>query len=226
MTFGERVIDFYHALTPPKPLANGVEYLNPYAAASVQEAVVLFYKKFFNDTDKRVFLIGINPGRFGAGATGIPFTDSESLRMCGIPNDIPETRELSAEFIHRLIEAYGGPNLFYSHFFPTNICPLGFIKDGVNFNYYDNTACMQILEPYIHETFKKQKCFGAQRVAIVLGKGKNYAAISKMNKTHQWFDELLPVEHPRFIIQYRRNREDQYRRQYLEALSSALQSGR
>lgn len=221
MTFGKRVINFYRTLTPPETLPHGVQYLNPYTATSVWDAVSLFYKKFFNDTDKRVFLIGINPGRFGAGATGLPFTDSESLRLYGIPNDIPETREPSAEFMRRLIEAYGGPTLFYQHFFPTNICPLGFIKDGVNFNYYDSVAYMQTLEPYIQKTFEKQKRFGAKQVAVVIGKGKNYTAVSKMNATYKWFDELLALEHPRFIMQYRRKQETRYRREYLKTLSDA-----
>jgi len=33
-----------------------------------------FYKKYYNDNNPRFLILGINPGRFGAGVTGIPFT--------------------------------------------------------------------------------------------------------------------------------------------------------
>ncbi len=209
-TFADCVINFYKTIKPPKKLPSGVCVLNPYTDTAVSDTVTAFYKKYFNDTNKRIFLIGINPGRLGAGATGIAFTDTNALRQCGIPNTIPETQELSAEFVYRVIEEYGGPKKFYKHFFITSICPFGFKKDGVNFNYYDDTAFMKSITPYIRKTFEIQLSFGAEHTAVVLGKGKNYNAIRKMNDTFNWFEEVLPLEHPRFIMQYRRKSADEY----------------
>jgi hypothetical protein len=39
-----------------------------------------FYQKYYADNKKRSLIIGINPGRFGAGVTGIPFTDPIRLK--------------------------------------------------------------------------------------------------------------------------------------------------
>ncbi len=38
-----------------------------------------FYKKYYDDHRMRRLILGINPGRFGAGVTGIPFTDTKRL---------------------------------------------------------------------------------------------------------------------------------------------------
>ncbi len=53
----------------------GVEVLNPYLDDEVMKLCKIFYDKYYNDDRGRVFIVGINPGRFGAGITGIPFTD-------------------------------------------------------------------------------------------------------------------------------------------------------
>ncbi len=43
-----------------------------------------FYYKYYNDSNKRKFIIGINPSRHGAGVTGVPFTDTKRLdNVCG-----------------------------------------------------------------------------------------------------------------------------------------------
>jgi hypothetical protein len=70
--------------------------LYPYRDPAVMAATTAFYEKFFDDARKRVFIIGINPGRFGAGTTGVPFTDPVSLERVGITNPFPNRRELSA----------------------------------------------------------------------------------------------------------------------------------
>ena len=129
-TFGEQVIDFYTDLSMPSGLSEDVSVMNPYAGGAVMKAVSVFYKKYFDDTDERVYIIGINPGRLGAGVTGIAFTDTKALEYCGIKNEVTETKELSAEFVYRVIEHYGGPEKFYKQFFIASICPVGFTKNG------------------------------------------------------------------------------------------------
>ena len=220
-SFGGRVIHFYRTVAPPA-CPDGVEALNPYTDAAVRRAVSAFYTKYFADTGKRVFLIGINPGRFGAGVTGIPFTDTDALRSCGIPHAVPETRELSAEFVYDMLREYGGARKFYRHFFLTSVCPFGFVRDGVNCNYYDDPAFMKTVLPYIRETFESQLRFGALPTAVVLGKGKNFSAIKKMNDAYGWFEEVVPLEHPRFIMQYRRRTAGEYRALYCRTLTDIL----
>ena len=83
-TFGEQVTAFYKSLKPPTSLPAGVQILNPYRDSAVRDAVAVFNKKYFKTAKKRIFLIGTNPGKLGAGVTGIAFTDTEALRTYNI----------------------------------------------------------------------------------------------------------------------------------------------
>ena len=88
-----------------------------------------FYTKYYSDNNKRILLLGINPGRFGGGVTGIPFTDPVRLeKVCGIKNDFQKKQELSSVFIYEMIEAYGGAEKFYKQFYISAVSPLGFVK--------------------------------------------------------------------------------------------------
>lgn len=221
-TFGPRVVDFYQRLEPPQLKGLEVDALFPYRDPSVREATNAFYRKFFDDRAPRVFLIGINPGRFGGGTTGIPFTDPVSLEtQCGIPNRFPKRRELSAEFIEALINRWGGAERFYERFFITAASPVGFTKRGRNYNYYDDPALLAAVRPFIVKSLRAQLGFGARRdVAVVLGTGRNFDFLRRLNDEQRFFDKLLVVEHPRFIMQYRRRRVDEY----LDKYSALLQS--
>jgi hypothetical protein len=223
-TFAERVIDFYRRLRPPRLGDIGVDCLFPYRDPDVRACVETFYRKFFSDNRRRVFLIGINPGRFGAGTTAVPFTDPVTLeRQCAIPNQFVKRRELSAEFIEQVVHRFGGPATFYRHFFITAASPVGFTRDGLNYNYYDDRTLQDALRPYMIRKMREQLQFGARRdVAVVLGTGKNYAVLSKLNAEQKFFDRLLVVDHPRFIMQYRRKRVGEYLDTYEATLRSCL----
>jgi len=222
-TFGSRVTDFYQQLEPPRLRGLRVDVLFPYRDPAVMDATTAFYRKFFDDSSPRVFLIGINPGRFGAGTTGIPFTDPVSLeKQCGIPNQFPRRRELSAEFFEKLIERWGGPREFYRTFYFTAASPIGFTKDGRNYNYYDTPKLLAALRPFIVKTLRAQLDFGARRdVAIVLGTGRNFEFLSRLNAEQHYFEKLLVVEHPRFIMQYKRPHVGDYLSKYEVLLRSA-----
>src|ERR1700754_3890623 len=118
MLFDEKIIRFYGSLKPPK-LPAEVEILFPQKSKEVMEVVKIFYSKFFKDDHPRHLILGINPGRFGAGITGVNFTAPRQLKeFCGIDHTFKaEQSELSAEFIYEMINAYGGPEKFYSNFF-------------------------------------------------------------------------------------------------------------
>ena len=193
--------------------------MHPYRDPRVRGYVESFFRAFYADTAPRIFVFGINPGRFGGGRTGIMFTDPVALEVCcGIPNDLEKRREISSEFIYDFIGECGGVKDFYGQFFLTAVSPLGFVREGLNFNYYDDPRLLKRLKPYIVRTMQQQLAFGARReAAIVLGAGENYRFLAVLNDKYQFFDRLLALDHPRFIMQYRRKRLAEYRRKYVEA---------
>lgn len=222
-----QILDFYRHLQLSKDdLPEAVGVLNPYRedAGEVWRLLKLFYKKFYNDTQPRGLILGINPGRMGAGLTGIPFTDAPALKNhCEIDTTM-ETREVSAEFVYRVIEAYGGPAEFFKDWFIGAVSPLGFIrqkteKRWVNYNYYDSKALEEQVRPFIDEQMLKQKNICEQsETAVVLGSGKNYQYMQKRNTSEHWFADLIPLEHPRYIMQYRRKKLDEYVKKFVDTL--------
>jgi hypothetical protein len=222
MTYGQKIIRFLTALTPDFPLPAGIGLMNPYEQEDVRKVVSAFYTKYYPDDAPRTFLLGINPGRFGAGITGISFTDPIRLeKVCGIPNPFEKKQEISSVFIYDMIQAYGGPVQFYSKFYITAVCPLGFVKEGKNINYYDVKELQEAVIPFIIRTLRDQLAFGAnRRKAFCVGEGKNYKFLLKLNKEHHFFDEILPLPHPRFVMQYRYKKRDEYVKKYIGALNS------
>jgi hypothetical protein len=224
-TFGERVIRFFDTLEKPKNLPSDIEIVYPYKENNVKQVVNNFYNTFFKDHKKRVFVMGINPGRFGSGVTGIPFTDPLTLeRQCGINNLFNKKRELSSEFIYKLIDVYGGPKKFYADFFLSAVSPLGLIRAGKNYNYYDDPNTYKKLQPFIIEILEKQKEFGAKATVILFGSGKNQKFFSDLNNEHNFFNTVLTLEHPRYIMQYKRKNIDTYLDKYIDVFSQALKS--
>lgn len=206
MNFSDRVIKYYSKLNIENSLPSGVGVLNPYTNADVMSVCKQFYDNYYNDTDGRILILGINPGRFGAGITGIPFTDPITLENeCGINNNFDKRSELSSVFIYRLISAMGGPVHFYKHFYIGSVSPLGFVKDGKNYNYYDSKELQVALKPFIVSNLIKQIGLGINsRKCYCLGQGKNYEYLKMMNLEMKLFDEIIPLPHPRWVMQYRR----------------------
>ena len=219
-SFAGKVIDFYSTLDLKLPKELHIDILNPYQNTAVLNCVNEFFKKYFNDQRKRIYLLGINPGRFGGGITGISFTDPVALReICGIENDLGKKRELSSEFIYRVIDGLGGPEKFYHNFFLSAVCPLGFIKGAVNYNYYDDKRLQEAVLPFIQKTFLEQIKIGAQPdILICIGTGKNKKFIEQLNGESKFFKKIISLEHPRFIMQYRRKRLMEYIDLYIQTL--------
>lgn len=219
-TWAEHLYDYYTSLEPLKILPNNVEWLYPQKDAEVMEIVQRFLQKYFNDTGKRRLLLGINPGRFGAGITGVNFTAAKQLaEQCGIEHPFGKGSELSAEFIYAMINAYGGVREFYSNFFIGSVCPLGFIKDGKNINYYDDKELQKAVEPFVIASIEKQMSWPVDRnLCICLGGEKNFKYLSALNNRYHWFKEIIPLPHPRFIMQYRRKQIQPFIQLYLDVL--------
>ena len=64
MTFADQVLDFHRRLKADWSLPEGFDLLFPYAHEDTWEAMTAFYQKYYADEKPRVFLFGINPGRF------------------------------------------------------------------------------------------------------------------------------------------------------------------
>lgn len=174
-TFAQQMMDFYASLQPPT-LPNGVEALLPFKEAGVQKIMQSFYSKYFDDNNERILLFGINPGRLGAGKTGIGFTDPIRLKeVCGISHSLDLLPEPSSVFIYDMIKAFGGPEKFYRRFHFTSVSPIGYVSKGVNVNYYDTPELRKATEDFICQTIEKQISMHVSReVAFCIGKGQNF----------------------------------------------------
>lgn len=233
-TFADKAIAYYQSLTAPTSLPPGVGVMNPYEQPAVRGIVEQFYGRFYADTQPRVFVLGINPGRFGAGVTGISFTTPQNLhRYCGIDNDLLDTGpahrpELSSRFIYQVVEAFGGATTFYGRFFLTSLFPLALTKENpgggaVNYNFYDDKQTTATLWPAITETVRTQISFGAdRRVAVCLGR-KNETYLQRLNEQQGFFDRIVTLDHPRYILQYKSKALPTYLDQYISTLYDCLE---
>ena len=217
MVLSHQILKFLSHLQLTIQLPKGVDVMNPYLDPAAWKLCEQFYNKYYSDDAPRVLVLGINPGRFGGGITGIPFTDPLTLeKECGIQNTLKKKTELSAEFIYRMIGDYGGPDQFYRRFYISALSPLGFTQEGKNLNYYDNKELEKRVTPFIIESIRIQLDFGIGRdTCFCLGEGENFKFLSKLNSIHHFFERIIPLAHPRFIMQYRRKKIDQYVADYL-----------
>jgi len=216
-SFGARLFRFYRRLKSPDVPA-GIDVMNPYTDVRISRYVHKFLTRYFDDDEPRVLVFGINPGRFGAGITGITFTDPVALAdLCGITNDLPRRHELSSIFIYEFIERFGGVRAFYRQFFLTAASPLGFTRDGRNLNYYDDPSLARAVTPFVTRSIERQIALGGRRDhAIVLGRGANMRVMSRLNAEHGFFREIHALDHPRPIMQYRRKQLEHYLRRYVD----------
>lgn len=226
-SFCEKAIEFYSDLSIPGQLPAGVKVLNPYKKPEVLSIVRDFFRKFYNEGRDRVIILGINPGRFGAGITGITFTDPVRLEQdCGIPNSFEKRSELSSRFVYELIHAFGGTVDFFKKFFLSAVCPLGFIKSGKNLNYYDERNLEDSLSEFITNTLHRQCELGIRRdIAICLGEGRNFKYLRQLNQETELFNDILPLPHPRWVMQYRYRQKDVYIHDYLKVLRDLREPG-
>jgi hypothetical protein len=222
--FADKVISFFKDLDYQGSLPPGISIMNPFRDnPEVIPVISQFYQKFYNDNKSRHLILGINPGRFGAGVTGIPFTDSKRLReKCGLTIPRLETFETSSVFVYEMIDAFGGPEKFYSEFFISSVSPLGFTSIGesgkaVNYNYYDSRKLTEAVSDFMIESLYIQLEFGIKRdVCFCFGTGKNHKFILQLNSKLNIFGEVIALEHPRYIMQYKSKQKHIYIKKYLE----------
>ncbi len=109
------------------------------------------YVQRFGDAPKQVLFVGMNPGPWGMGQTGIPFGDPDIVRdkmgITGIDvHEPPEHREdrpvyglesprnevSGTRLYEGLAEAFGSLKAAYQHLFVANYCPLLFFDEDAS----------------------------------------------------------------------------------------------
>lgn len=225
-TFAEKVIRFNKQLAFDGALPEGIRIMNPFREDKKVNAVAAaFYRKYYNDHNKRHIILGINPGRFGGGITGIPFTDPKRLiEQCGIPFHGELKHEPSSAFIYEMVQAFGGPETFYGKIYINSICPLGFTSVNskgkeVNYNYYDSKELTAAVYDFITSSIEKQIRLGVHTdTAFCFGTGKNEKFLRELNEEKKYFGNIVALEHPRFIMQYKSREKDRYIAKYIHHL--------
>ncbi len=231
MTFAEKAIQFNRDLNyTGKPLPPGIRIMNPFKEfADTLKIVEEFYSKYYSDHNTRHIILGINPSRLGGGLTGIPFTDPKRLM-----NDLhidykgKMTHEPSSVFVYEVIKAFGGPEAFYSKFYINSPCPLGFTSIDMNgretnYNYYDSAELLNAVHGFMVNSMKNLIGLGVERqTCFCFGTGKNEKFLSRLNNEHGFYKKIIPLEHPRFIMQYKSRSKQFYIDKYLAAFDSVL----
>lgn len=223
-SLADKIIAFNRELHYTGELPKGFQVLNPFLEnPETIPAMQAFYRKYYNDTNRRKFIIGINPSRHGAGVTGVPFTDTKRLEsVCGITMHSVHTHEVSSVFFYDMIVAYGGADKFYSQFYINSPFPLAIIRETkngnwLNANYYDDKNLFETVKEFLIASLKKHIDIGLDTSEVyVLGK-KNAQFIHRLNKEAKLFDRMTVLEHPRYIQQYKLKEKQLYIDRYLLA---------
>ncbi len=122
--------------------------------------------------------------------------------------------------MYEMIAAYGGPAAFYRDFYINSPFPLAIIRQTpggkwLNANYYDDLRLFEMVRDFMISALREHISLGLDTSRVfVLGK-KNAAFLDRLNRTEKLFGELVVLEHPRFIQQYKLKDQQLYIDKYL-----------
>lgn len=230
-TFSDSVLEFNEWLSNISlKLFDNYTISNPFNGKNrlqIKEITNTFYKKYYNDNNKRYLILGSSPARKGTATTGIPFEDASHLyKETGIMIDNFYINKSSSNFLYDVMEQYGGCEKFYKDFFMSFVCPLGIVNvnskgNEVNSNYYENKKLENVLYNFIVDSLKKQISFGIDTsICYCIGSGENFKFLTKINEQYKFFDKIIALEHPRFIMQYNSKDRNKYLDKYINALNN------
>ena len=230
-TFADKVLQFNDYLSHEKlALPDCFKIINPFIGGQkdqVKKITTAFYQKYYSDTIPRRLILGSSPARKGSAVTGVPFEDAKHLQSeTGIFIDNFYINKSSSGFLYDVIEKYGGCKKFYANFYMNFVCPLGIVRtksngNEVNCNYYENKKLQESLYPFIISTIRSYINLGIDTsVCYCIGSGENYKVLSEINKRYNFFNKIIPLEHPRFIMQYNSKDKDMFLDKYINALCS------
>lgn len=230
-TFSNCVLEFNEWLSSLSFILPGNYYIrNQFQSEKkeqIEQITTTFYNKYYHDCHKRKLILGSSPARRGTVMTGIPFEDANHLyQKTGIMIDHFYINKSSSDFLYDVMEQYGGCEKFYQDFFMSFVCPLGIVNKNskgneINANYYESKDLENTLYDFMVESLKKQISFGIDTsVCYCIGSGENFKFLIKINEEYHFFGQIVPLEHPRFIMQYHSKDKDRYLKKYIEALCS------
>ncbi|WP_294316374.1 SMUG2 DNA glycosylase family protein [uncultured Chryseobacterium sp.] len=223
-SFAVQVIEFNRTLHYTGKLPDDFQVLSPYLDnPETLEVMQQFYHKYYNDSNRRKFLLGINPSRHGAGVTGVPFTDTKRLQsICGIKMHSACTHEVSSVFVYDMIAEYGGPEEFYREVYINSPFPLAIVRKSkrnwVNANYYDDKALFNDVKDFIIDSLKKHLSLNLDASEVFIMGKKNADFLTKINQEANLFGKMTVLEHPRYIQQYKSKEKQLYIDKYILAL--------
>lgn len=229
MTFSKKVLQFNDKfLRRTIDLPTGYKVINPFIGdqkKQVKKVTTAFYQKYYNDTNIRRLILGSSPSRRGSAVTGVPFEDAKHLQNeTGIFIEDFYVNLSSSGFLYDVMREYGGCEKFYTDFYMNFVCPLGIVRTNskgneVNCNYYENKKLQNSLYSFIIDAIRIQIGFGIDTsVCYCIGSGENYSFLSKINDKFTFFNTIIPLEHPRYIMQYNSKDKDIFVEKYIKAL--------
>ena len=232
-TFANNILQFNESLSRVSlELPDGFRIVNPFNGPykeQIKRITMTFYRKYYNDNNKRRLILGSSPARRGTAITGVPFEDAQHLhKETGILIDKFHINKSSSNFLYEVIEKYGGVQKFYNNFYMNFVCPLGIVRmnskgNEVNCNYYDSKRLKSVLYSFIVNSIQTQVSFNIDStVCYCIGSGENYTFLSKINEKYNFFESIIPLEHPRFIMQYNLNKKDTFLEKYMNALNCKI----
>lgn len=227
-TNSEKILKYCEEISKLKIKSfDNYKIINPYNSDNqeqIKQITTKFYNKYYNDNKKRRLILGSNPARRASAVTGIPFEDAIHLQKeTGIFINNFYVNKSSSNFLYDVIEEYGGCKKFYNDFYMNFVFPLGIAKidskgKETNCNYYEIKQFEEKFNKIIIESIKEILKFNIDtEVCYCIGSGKNYEYLLKINKEYSFFKEIVPLEHPRFIMQYNSKNKNIYLEKYLNA---------
>lgn len=182
-----------------------------------RENINAFCQKFYGDAIPRIMICGINPGRHGAGKTGVPFLDFMSLSRL-IPGIERQDSEKSASFFFEVVRSFDAES-FFRTFYVGNFSSVGYLRDGVNLNYHDlPQAAREVVERNFLEEIE------AIHPTHVISLGKEVHR-TLHNLLSASIDCSLYLPHPSWIATYRSYEMDHWVARYRDALSGFVREG-
>ena len=228
--FATKVLTLHQRLASVKmTLPGSYQLVNPYSGEqkhAVDQITAAFYHKYFNDNHKRRLILGSSPARKGTAITGVPFEDAAELQAeTGIAVAKFQIKPSSTNFLYGVMQQYGGKRKFYSDFYMSFACPLGLSKisakgNVINSNYYETNVIKDRLMPFIVASLQEQIKLGVDTsVCYCIGSGENFKVLTSINQTYHFFGSIVPLEHPRYVMQYHFKDRARYIQKYVAALN-------
>ena len=225
-TTAQKILEFYDSLKNADiNLPERYRLINPFTGANQQQIAQItqrFYRQHYHDNKQRFMILGSSPARRGTALTGVPFEDVNHLQKdTRISLDAFGANKRSSSFLYEVMEEYGGRQNFYKQFYMSFVCPLGIENinlkgNWANCNYYENAVLKKCLHTFIVDSLRRQIDFNIDTtVCFCTGSGENFKFLSNINNEHHFFDAIVPLEHPRFIMQYNADRKEEFMQKYV-----------